>query len=199
MTAYAARRSMSNSPRWRSPRSGVDPSWRDAERPCCVQARCERSTGKFCTVLTTDLGQPLHARADQERSSSRTIGQSCAPSSCRWTKTGSSNPDTSRGWTRVLESVSGDPTQWEMRTALRYWKGCRDTTDRDGIYINYDLDETARVGDGKLSRSTPATSGSRRIDPGRCRSVVRIRTSKQVRIRGVSLRRPRSRVRLRLG
>jgi hypothetical protein len=92
------------------------------------------------------------------------------------------NPGTKRGWTRVLEVVSADPKLWELRTGLRYWKG--ETTPGGGFYINYDLDP-AGIGDGMVEVDagylliTP-------LDPANPDAGVRIRTSKQVRIRGVS-------------
>ena len=67
---------------------------------------------------------------------------------------GDQTPKLARGWNRVLERVSSDPTVWELRTALRYWKG--KTTPDGGYYINYDLDND-RSGDCMMVQVDAAT------------------------------------------
>ena len=92
-------------------------------------------------------------------------------------------PDRSRGWSRMLETVSGDRTQWEMRTALKFWKGASPAV--DGIYLDYDLD-SPRMNDDKL---VEVDSGYIWITPKVAADPtpgVRVRTSKAVRIRGLS-------------
>jgi hypothetical protein len=92
-------------------------------------------------------------------------------------------PTYNRGWTRVLEVVSADPTKWELRTALRYWKG--ETTPGGGFYINYDLD-TSRDGDCMMVEVDAGYLMITPVNAADPAAGVRIRTSKQVRIRGMS-------------
>lgn len=154
-------------------------------RPFCSGA-LRKIGGKFCTVLTTAWDTPFTLDLVKE-----IIDPHNWPKLCNFfVSMGDQavlNPDQSRGWTRVLESVSGDKTQWEMRTALRYWKGLsRDKDAAEGIYINYDLDDPPRVDDCKLLEVDAGYIWATPINPADPNSLVRLRTCKQVRIRGVS-------------
>lgn len=149
--------------------------------PCTGALR--RVGGQFCSVLTTDWEQPELTLAEMRR----VIDPNNWPELCDFfvsmTPQTPLNPDPSRGWTRVLETVSGDETQWQLRTALKYWKGI--STPDEGIYINYDLDRP-RIGDDPLVEVDAGYIWITPIVPGNPDSGVRIRTSKAVRIRGLS-------------
>ncbi len=84
-------------------------------------------------------------------------------------------------WSRVKERVTAEPTEYCLETDLIFWKERRD----GGIFINYDIDPERRdpglveVDNGYIwiTPLPPADPKS----PG-----VRIRTSKQERINGLS-------------
>lgn len=154
-----------------------------ARRPVPCTGALRRVNGQFCSVLTTDWEQPDITLAQMRK----VIDPHNWPRFCkffvRMTTRRKLTPDTSRGWSRVLETVSGDETQWQLRTALRYWKGT--STPGDAIYINYDLDRP-RTGDDKLVEIDSGYIWITPIVPDDPSSGVRIRTSKAVRIRGLS-------------
>ncbi|WP_163700825.1 hypothetical protein [Mycolicibacterium agri] len=163
-------------------KNAVDPDLQDVmRRPLCSGA-LRKIDGKFCTVLTTSWESPFTLKQMKE-----IIDPLNWPDLCEFFVSMELqpplNPDPSGGWSRVLESVSGDETQWQMRTALRYWKGV--STDGEGIYINYDLDNP-RIGDCKLVEVDAGYIWATPTTPGDEDSLVKIRTCKQVRIRGVS-------------
>jgi hypothetical protein len=149
--------------------------------PCTGALR--RVDGRFCTVLTTDWPQPFITLDGMKA----IIDPQNWPELCgffvRMTPRPALNPDTSRGWSRVLETVSADETQWELRTALRYWKGV--IAPNGDIYINYDLDNP-RDGDDGLVEVDSGYIWISPLVPGDPSKGVRIRTSKAVRIRGLS-------------
>ena len=159
----------------------IDPFLRDAmTRPPLCTGSLRRIDGQVLHRADNGLGYRLHARPVSRDHSSTKLAQ-VVHFFASMDQQDPFDPDISRGWTRLLEGVSGDPTQWQMTTALRYWMA---ELDSGGIYLNYDLDNP-RVSDCKLVevdagylRVIPINSGA---DP-----IVKIRTCKQVRIRGVS-------------
>ncbi len=159
----------------------IDPDAGVLPPPCTGALR--KVGGQFCTVLTTDWDQPFMTL---ERMT-ELIAPENWPRLCNFfvgmTPQEAVQPDRSRGWSRMLETVSGDRTQWEMRTALKFWKGASPAV--DGIYLNYDLD-SPRMNDDKL---VEVDSGYIWITPKVAADPtqgVRVRTSKAVRIRGLS-------------
>lgn len=136
--------------------------------------------GEFCTILGTSWDTPYTLAQ-----LSRVVDPRNWPNLCdffvgmelRQTQAN----DRRRGWTRVLEVVSGDKTQWNMRTSLRYWKG---ETPDGGIYINYDLD-VPRENDDPLVQIDAGYIWVTPI-PNDPDDRVRLRTRKQVRIKGLS-------------
>ena len=149
-------------------------------KPLCAGG-LRKINGQYCSVLTTDHNEPGLKVADIQRVIEPHNWPELCPSFFREIE--DQNPDSKRGWTRVLEVVSADPKLWELRTALRYWKG--ETTPGGGFYINYDLDRD-RTGDGMMVEVDAGYLLITPLDPADPDAGVRIRTSKQVRIRGVS-------------
>jgi len=159
----------------------LDPKVADVlKRPVVCTGALRRVDGKFCTLLTTDWESPFTLSEVKAK-----VDPHNWPDLCDFfdEMTDQDPPDTSRGWARILESVTGDRTQWEMRTALKFWNGV--SKPDEGIYVNYDLDNP-RVGDCKLVEIDAGYIWATPITPGDPDSKVRIRTAKQVRIRGVS-------------
>lgn len=142
-----------------------------------------RVNGQWCSLLTTDWPQPAITLEEMKK----IVDPQNWPKLCDFFVGMTPQPDlqqdVSRGWARVLETVSGDRTQWQLRTALKYWKGV--SPPGDGIFINYDLDNP-RMGDDKLVEVDSGFIWVTPLDPDAPASGVRIRTSKAVRIRGLS-------------
>lgn len=142
-----------------------------------------RVDGRWCSVLTTNVERP-DITLDQLK---KILDPQNWPKLCSFfvsmTPQQKREVDISRGWERVLETVSGDPTQWQLRTALRYWKGHSSTG--DSIFVNYDLD-LPRANDDNLVEVDSGYIWITPLKPGQGNSGVRIRTSKAVRIRGLS-------------
>ena len=85
--------------------------------------------------------------------------------------------ETAQGWNAVLETVSGDCGQYSMTTPLRFWK----RFGPDDLFLNYDLnDDKAAFGD----RLVLVDNGYVWIT--REGAGVRVRTSKELLIRGLS-------------
>jgi hypothetical protein len=94
------------------------------------------------------------------------------------------NPaDTACGWARILETIGPECAEWCMKTALVFYYG---SDGNGGIFLNYDLDPDRQDDSGMvevdngyiwvtpLNGTNPAQNG------------VRIRTSKQERVQGLS-------------
>jgi hypothetical protein len=151
----------------------------DAQPLCTGGLR--KINGQFCSVLTTDYKRTDLTVADIKK----VIEPHNWPTLCPdfFQRMEDQKPLSNRGWTRVLEVVSADPNLWELRTALRYWKG--ETTPDGGFYINYDLDKD-RTGDCMAVEVDAGYLMITPLDPKNAAAGVRIRTCKQVRIRGMS-------------
>jgi hypothetical protein len=92
-------------------------------------------------------------------------------------------PDTACGWARILETIGPECAEWRMKTALIFYYG---SDGNGGLFLNYDLDPDRQNDSGMvevdngyiwvtpLNGTNPAQDG------------VRIRTSKQERVQGLS-------------
>lgn len=83
---------------------------------------------------------------------------------------------TTTGWTRVLETISPEPDDYLLQTALLFYYG----ESQDGIYLNYDIDPSKQNDCGLVE----VDSGYIWVTPQE--HGVRIRTSKQERVNGLS-------------
>jgi hypothetical protein len=169
-------------------RNVADPVLADVlNRPVVCTGALRKIGGKFCTLLTTSWDSPFTLKQIKA-----IIDPLNWPDMCDFFVSMDPQPprqpDLSAGWSRVLEGVSGDKTQWEMLTALRYWNGVMKNADdtETGVYVNYDLDNPPRVGDCKLVEVDAGYIWATPQIPGDPNSLVKLRTCKQVRIRGVS-------------
>ena len=84
---------------------------------------------------------------------------------------------TKEGWSRILETISPQPEKWSLRTALKFYYG---EDESRGVFLNYDLDPHRQNDSGLVE-----------VDVGyiwltRAGNGVRIRTSKQERVQGLS-------------
>jgi hypothetical protein len=89
--------------------------------------------------------------------------------------------DKESGWTRVREEVSGQCDRYRLRTALKFWSGLRGT----GMFLNYDLDSD-RYGTDSLVLVDNGYLWIEPLDPDNPGNGVRVRTSKQLLISGMS-------------
>jgi len=92
-------------------------------------------------------------------------------------------PYTAHGWARILETIGPECAEWRMKTALLFYYG---DDKNGGIFLNYDLDPDRERDSGMVEVDngyiwiTPL-NGTDPSKPG-----VRIRTSKQERVQGLS-------------
>lgn len=92
-------------------------------------------------------------------------------------------PYAKHGWSRILETIGPECDEWCLKTALLFYYG-RD--DNGGIFVNYDLDPHRQDDSGLVEVDngyiwvTPLNG----TDPSQ--KGVRIRTSKQERVQGLS-------------
>ncbi len=130
--------------------------------------------GEYCSVITTDATwtditfDELRAVVDPENWDDFYHEFFCAMIQ---------QGETSQGWNAVLETVSGDCGQYSMTTPLRFWK----KFGPDDLFLNYDLNED-RMADG--DRLVLVDNGYVWIT--RDGAGVRVRTSKELLIRGLS-------------
>jgi hypothetical protein len=94
------------------------------------------------------------------------------------------NPDqTVCGWARILETIGPECAEWNMKTALLF---CYQSDGQGGIFLNYDLDPVRTDDSGMVEVDngyiwvTPLNNNDPTLNG------VRIRTSKQERVQGLS-------------
>jgi len=86
-----------------------------------------------------------------------------------------------QGWTRIREAVSGECARYRLRTALKFWKAEHGT----GLFVNYDMDPR-REGTDDLVLVDNGYIWIKPLDPTKPNMGVRVRTSKQLLISGMS-------------
>jgi hypothetical protein len=85
------------------------------------------------------------------------------------------------GWTKVHEAVSGDCARYRLDTGLKFWKAERS----GGLFLNYDMDLENHKTD-KLVLVDNGYIWIVPLDPTKPNNGVRVRTSKQLLISGMS-------------
>lgn len=92
-------------------------------------------------------------------------------------------PADPHGWTRILESVSGDCSRYNLETALKFWKQERP----GGLFLNYDMDYGSTHPDvDKLVLVDNGYIWIKLAVEGQPDKGVKVRTSKQLLISGMS-------------
>ena len=86
-----------------------------------------------------------------------------------------------QGWTRIHEAVSGECSRYRLDTGLKFWKANR----ASGIFINYDMDPDRSLSD-KLVLVDNGYIWITPLDPAYPDQGVRVRTSKELLISGMS-------------
>jgi hypothetical protein len=139
----------------------------------------EEADGKYCGSIYTDYNEDDLSIAQVQEVLHPLNWPTC---SAFFHGVDVQNPNyVDTGWSRLLEIISPEPDQYLMRTALIFYFGKFD--DKDGVYLNYDIDVTKQLDSFIVEVDSGYIILSERTDgkPG-----VRIRTSKQERVNGLS-------------
>jgi hypothetical protein len=157
----------------------VDPQFADQSLPCF--GTLEDFGGQYCSTLYTNTTDDV-LTVDN-------IGEILDPRNWKlYAKffcdvTAQTPDETVCGWARILETIGPECAEWRMKTALVFYYG---SDGNGGIFLNYDLDPDRQDDSGMVEVDngyiwvTPL-NGS---DPSQ--NGVRIRTSKQERVQGLS-------------
>lgn len=139
----------------------------------------EEVDGQYCSTIYTDHCEPGLTIADVRR----VLDPRNWPECCDFFhEVTLQDPDvTMNGWSRVLETISPEPDDYLLQTALLFYYG---EFDDGGIYLNYDIDPSKQR-DAGLVEVDSGYIWVTKLSPGDDRGV-RIRTSKQERVNGLS-------------
>lgn len=160
----------------------VDPGVANYPPPCTGALRM--IDGELCAVLTTELVDENHT-LEQLRAVVDPLNwdQALPTFFCAMRPEGI---DGATGWSRVLECVSTECSEYVLETPLKYFNGARDDSranqvDEDWIFVNYDLDPERRRANTLVDVDSGYIWITRHSSGG-----VLIRTSKALKICGLS-------------
>jgi hypothetical protein len=157
----------------------VDPKFADQSLPCF--GTLEDLHGQYCSTLYTNTTDGKLTVNDIERIVDPRNWSLCCKFFCE--VAAQQPPYAKHGWSRILERIGPECDEWCLKTALLFYYG-RD--DNGGIFVNYDLDPNRQDDSGLVEVDngyiwiTPLEG----TDPSQ--EGVRIRTSKQERVQGLS-------------
>jgi hypothetical protein len=158
----------------------VDPKFADQSLPCF--GTLVDVNGQYCSTIYTDATDDTLSVDDIEKIIDPTNWSLCCKFFCN--VAAQAPPYTARGWSRILETIGPDCSEWCLKTALVFYYGS--DSGSGSIFINYDLDPNRQSDSGLVEVDngyiwiTP-TNGT---DPSQ--SGVQIRTSKKERVQGLS-------------
>jgi hypothetical protein len=138
--------------------------------------------GQYCSTIYTDATDDKLSVDDIEKIIDPANWSLCCKFFCNVAV--QAPPYTPRGWSRMLETIGPDCSEWCLKTALVFYYGS--DSGNGSIFINYDLDPNRQNDSGLVEVDngyiwiTPK-DGTNASQPG-----VRIRTSKQERVQGLS-------------
>ncbi len=138
--------------------------------------------GQYCSTIYTDATDDTLSVDDIKKIIDPTNWSLCCKFFCD--VAAQAPPYTLRGWSRVLETIGPDCSEWCMKTALVFYYAI--DSNSGSIFVNYDLDPNRQNDSGLVEVDngyiwiTPK-DGTNPSQPG-----VRIRTSKQERVQGLS-------------
>jgi hypothetical protein len=157
----------------------VNKKFADQSLPCF--GTLEADADQYCSTLYTNATDDDLSVNDIKRIVNPRNWSLCCKFFC--TVVAQAPPYAEHGWSRILETIGPECDEWCLHTALVFFYGL---DDNGGIFVNYDLDPN-RQGDSNmvevdngyiwvtpLNGTNPAQKG------------VRIRTSKQERVQGLS-------------
>jgi hypothetical protein len=157
----------------------VDPKFADQSLPCF--GTLEDDGGQYCSTLYTNATDDDLSVNDIERIIDPRNWCLCCKFFCK--VVAQQPPYAQHGWSRILETIGPECDEWCLKTALLFYYG-RDAG--GGIFVNYDLDTNRKDDTGLVEVDngyiwvTPLNG----TDPAQ--KGVRIRTSKQERVQGLS-------------
>jgi hypothetical protein len=157
----------------------INQQFADQSLPCF--GTLENFGGQYCSTLYTNTTDDVLTVENIEKILDPRNWKLYAKFFCDVT---AQNPtDTACGWARILETIGPECAEWRMKTGLVFYYG---SDGNGGIFLNYDLDPDRQNDSGMVEVDngyiwvTPLTGS----DPSQ--NGVRIRTSKQERVQGLS-------------
>jgi hypothetical protein len=157
----------------------VSKKFADQSLPCF--GTLEADADQYCSTLYTNATDDDLSVNDIKRIVDPRNWSLCCKFFC--TVVAQAPPYAKHGWSRILETIGPECAEWCLHTALLFFYGL---DDNGGIFVNYDLDPN-RQGDSDMVEVdngyiwvTPLNG----TDPSQ--KGVRIRTSKQERVQGLS-------------
>jgi len=139
----------------------------------------EEVDGQYCSTIYTDNDEHGLTIADVRRILDPRNWPDCCDFFHRVTP---QEPGvTVNGWSRILETISPEPADYLLKTALLFYYG---EFDDGGIYLNYDIDPSKQDDSGVVEVDSGYIWVTK-LDPDE-ELGVRIRTSKQERVNGLS-------------
>ncbi|WP_113964440.1 hypothetical protein [Mycobacterium shimoidei] len=157
----------------------VDPKFADQSLPCF--ATLEDDNGQYCSTLYTDATDDDLSVNDIERIIDPRNWSLCCKFFC--SVVAQQPPYAKRGWSRILEKIGPECDEWCLKTALLFYYG-RD--DNGGIFVNYDLDPNRQDDSGIVEVDNGYIWITPRQGSDPSEKGVRIRSSKQERVQGLS-------------
>lgn len=166
----------------------ISPHFAERAKPCF--GTLEDSGGEYCSTLYTDSEDDDLTVDDIKRIIHPLNWDLCCPSFFHKMTQQTPGEFTADGWYRIIESISAEPDEYLLQTALVF--SLEERKDKDGndagIIINYKLD-TNRSGEDFSAGIVEIDNGYLWVTPthkGPGGTGVRIRTSKEERVNGLS-------------
>lgn len=165
----------------------ISPEFAERSKPCF--GTLEDSGGQYCSTLYTD-SEDLNLTVDDIKKIIHPLNWDlCCPTFFH-KMTEQQQPLTADGWFRIVESISAEPDEYLLQTALCFSFDEREDDEGNGkgIIINYKLD-TNRTGEDRSAGIVEIDNGYLWVTPtrkGPDGKGVRIRTSKEERVNGLS-------------
>jgi hypothetical protein len=157
----------------------VSEKFADQSLPCF--GTLEADGDQYCSTLYTNATDNDLSVNDIKRIVDPRNWSLCCKFFC--TVVAQAPPYATHGWSRILETIGPECAEWCLHTALLFFYGL---DDNGGLFVNYDLDPN-RQGD---SRMVEVDNGYIWVTPlngtDPTQKGVRIRTSKQERVQGLS-------------
>ena len=166
----------------------ISPHFAERAKPCF--GTLEDSGGEYCSTLYTDSEDDDLTVDDIKTIIHPLNWDLCCPSFFHKMTQQTPGEFTADGWYRIIESISAEPDEYLLQTALVF--SLEERKDKDGndagIIINYKLD-TNRSGEDFSAGIVEIDNGYLWVTPthkGPGGTGVRIRTSKEERVNGLS-------------
>lgn len=166
----------------------ISPEFAERSKPCF--GTLEDSGGEYCSTLYTDSKDPSLTVDDIKKVIHPLNWDLCCPTFFNGMTEQTPGRLTADGWLRIIESISAEPDEYKLRTALVFSFDEREDDEGNGkgIIINYKLD-TNRTGEELSAGIVEIDNGYLWVTPtheGPGGKGVRIRTSKEERVNGLS-------------